>query len=211
PTVLVGRDGGMVLFARGTDNGLHHRWQTGTGGPWSGWTPLGGQLASDPAVVLSPNDALSVFARDPGGRVTHTWQHSSEEGYAWHEGWVDMEGATQGRPTVLVGRDGGMVLFARGTDGALHHRWQTGTGGPWSGWTPLGGQLTSDPAVVLNPSDDLSVFARDPGGRVTHTWQQGPEHGHAWHDTWVDMEGNLAPDPPETTTLTPAQADSVAP
>ncbi|MEU9874043.1 hypothetical protein AB0C87_40000 [Actinomadura sp. NPDC048021] len=195
PTVLVGRDGGMVLFARGTDGGLHHRWQTGTGGPWSGWTPLGGQLASDPAVVLSPNDALSVFARDPGGRVTHTWQHSSEEGYAWHEGWVDMEGAVVGRPTVLVGRDGGMVLFARGTDGGLHHRWQTGTGGPWSGWTPLGGQLTSDPAVVLNPSGDLSVFARDPGGRVTHTWQQGPEHGHAWHDTWVDMEGNLAPDP----------------
>ncbi|MCW8102487.1 hypothetical protein OOZ58_38965, partial [Streptomyces tauricus] len=109
--------------------------------------------------------------------------------------WVDMGGSTQGRPTVLVGRDGGMVLFARGTDNALHHRWQTGTGGPWSDWSPLGGHLTSDPAVVLNPSGDLSVFGRDPHGRVTHTWQRGPELGHAWHDTWVDMEGSLATDP----------------
>ncbi|MFL1900586.1 hypothetical protein OG288_16310 [Streptomyces tauricus] len=195
PTVLVGRDGGMVLFARGTDNALHHRWQTGTGGPWSDWSPLGGHLTSDPAVVLSPNRSLSVFARGPEGRITHTWQRGPELGHAWNDTWVDMGGSTQGRPTVLVGRDGGMVLFARGTDNALHHRWQTGTGGPWSDWSPLGGHLTSDPAVVLNPSGDLSVFGRDPHGRVTHTWQRGPELGHAWNDTWVDMEGSLATDP----------------
>ncbi|MEU3254775.1 hypothetical protein [Streptomyces sp. NPDC006997] len=196
PTALVGRDGGMVLFARGTDDALHHRWQTGTGGPWSDWSPLGGRLASDPAVLLSPNGALSVFARDPDGRVTHTWQHGPEHGHAWNESWADMGGSTEGRPTALVGRDGGMVLFARGTDKALHHRWQTGTGGPWSDWTPLHGRLTDDPAVVLNPSGDLSVFGRDPEGRVTHTWQRGPEHGHAWNDTWVDMGGNLAQDVP---------------
>ncbi|MFI9584743.1 hypothetical protein ACIHCQ_23525 [Streptomyces sp. NPDC052236] len=194
PTVLVGRDGGMVLFARGADNALHHRWQTGTGGPWSPWTPLHGRLASDPSVVLGPNGSLSVFARDPEGRVTHTWQLGPQHGHAWHDTWADMEGATQGRPSVLVGRDGGMVLFARGADNALHHRWQTGTGGPWSPWTPLHGQLSNDPAVVLNPNGSLSVFARDPNGHVTHTWQHGPEHGHNWHDTWADKEGNLTTD-----------------
>ncbi|XVQ14224.1 hypothetical protein ACQP1W_17270 [Spirillospora sp. CA-255316] len=198
PTLLVGRDGGMVVFVRGTDGQLHHRWQTGTGGPWSPWTPLGGQLTSDPAVVLSPNGALSVFARDPNGRLTHTWQHGPEHGHAWHHTWTDMEGNAEGRPTLLVGRDGGMVVFVRGTDGQLHHRWQTGTGGPWSPWTPLGGHITDDPAIVLNPHGSLSVFARDPNGRVTHTWQHGPEHGHAWHDTWVDMEGNIAPHTPAT-------------
>ncbi|MEU2794376.1 hypothetical protein [Streptomyces sp. NPDC007100] len=197
PTVLVGRDGGMVLFARGADEGLHHRWQTGTGGPWSAWTPLSGRLASDPAVVLSPNGALSVFARDPGGRVTHTWQRGPEQGYAWNDTWVDMEGSVQGRPAVLVGRDGGMVLFARGADDGLHHRWQTGTGGPWSAWSPLNGRLSGDPAVVLNPHGSLSAFGREANGHVTHTWQRGPEQGHAWNDTWVDMEGDLANDPPE--------------
>ncbi|WP_158819073.1 hypothetical protein [Streptomyces peucetius] len=209
----MGRDGGMVLFARGTDDALHHRWQTGTGGPWSAWTPLHGRFTSDPAVVLSPNGALSVFARDPGGRVTHTWQHGPEQGYAWNETWADMEGAVRGRPTVLVGRDGGMVLFARGTDDALHHRWQTGTGGPWSAWTPLHGRFTNDPAVVLNPNGALSVFARDPGGRVTHTWQHGPEQGHAWNDTWADMEGDLADDPPETgnTPASPSHKPTAAP
>ncbi|CAM5494162.1 putative protein OS=Streptomyces paromomycinus OX=92743 GN=GKJPGBOP_00778 PE=4 SV=1 [Streptomyces rimosus subsp. rimosus] len=204
PTVLVGRDGGMVLFARGADDALHHRWQTGTGGPWSAWTPLNGRLVSDPAVVLSPNGALSVFARDPDGRVTHTWQRGPEQGYAWNDTWADMEGAVRGRPTVLVGRDGGMVLFARGTDDALHHRWQTGTGGPWSAWTPLHGRLTNDPAVVLNPHGTLSAFGRGPDGRVTHTWQRGPEQGYAWNDTWADMEGNLADDPPEAEIACPA-------
>ncbi|MGA5406798.1 hypothetical protein ACPCSC_05975 [Streptomyces lavendulocolor] len=198
PAVVVGRDGGMVLFARGTDDALHHRWQTGTGGPWSAWTPLGGRLAGDPAVVLGPHGALSVFGRDPGGRVTHTWQRGPEQGFAWNESWVDMEGAVRGRPAVVVGRDGGMVLFARGTDDALHHRWQTGTGGPWSAWTPLHGRLTGEPAVVLGPHGPLSVFGRGPGGRVTHTWQRGPEQGYAWNDTWADMGGDLAGDPPET-------------
>ncbi|MFF8153405.1 hypothetical protein ACF05Y_42030, partial [Streptomyces rimosus] len=213
PVVVVGRDGGMVLFARGTDDALHHRWQTGTGGPWSAWTPLHGRFTSDPAVVLSPNGALSVFARDPDGRVTHTWQHGPEQGYAWNETWADMEGAVRGRPTVLVGRDGGMVLFARGTDDALHHRWQTGTGGPWSAWTPLHGRFTNDPAVVPNPNGALSVFARDPGGRVTHTWQHGPEQGHAWNDTWADMEGDLSDDPPETgnTPASPSHKPTAAP
>ncbi|GAA4100880.1 hypothetical protein [Actinomadura miaoliensis] len=198
PCLLVGRDGGMVVFARGSDDQLHHRWQTGTGGPWSGWAPLGGRLASDPAVVLSPNGALSVFARDPGGRLTHTWQRGPEHGHAWHGEWVDMEGDVQGRPCLLVGRDGGMVVFARGSDDQLHHRWQTGTGGPWSGWAPLGGRIVDDPSVVLNPSGDLSVFGLAPGGRVTHTWQRGPEHGHAWHDHWVDMEGDLTHDTTNT-------------
>jgi hypothetical protein len=109
-----------------------------------------------------------------------------------------MEGSMEGRPTLLVGRDGGMVVFTRGTDGGLHHRWQTGTGGPWSAWTPLGGRITDDPAVVLNPHGSLSVFGRAPAGRVTHTWQHGPEHGHAWNDHWVDMEGQLSHPTPAT-------------
>ncbi|MEU5402173.1 hypothetical protein ABZ348_23085 [Streptomyces sp. NPDC005963] len=206
PVVLVGRDGGMVLFGRGVDGGLHHRWQSGTGGPWSAWTPLHGRLAGDPSVVLSPNGSLSVFARDPGGRVTHTWQRGAEHGHAWNVGWVDMEGAVVGRPVVLVGRDGGMVLFGRGVDGGLHHRWQSGTGGPWSAWTPLHGRLTADPSVVLGPLGGLSAFGRDPEGRVTHTWQRGPEHGFAWNDRWVDMEGALAPD-----AVLPASAEATSP
>ncbi|MEU3542380.1 hypothetical protein [Streptomyces paromomycinus] len=206
PVALVGRDGGMVLFARGADDGLHHRWQTGVGGPWSAWVPLHGRLAGDPAVVLSPNGALSVFARDAGGRVTHTWQRGPEQEFAWNDRWVDMEGSVRGRPTVLVGRDGGMVLFARGADDGLHHRWQTGTGGPWSAWSPLHGHLSNDPAVVLNPHGSLSVFGRGPDGRVTHTWQRGPEQGHAWNDTWVDMEGNLSDDPPEAGAKADAKA-----
>ncbi len=63
-------------------------------------------------------------------------------------------------------------------------------------------RLSNDPAVVLNPHGSLSVFGRGPDGRVTHTWQRGPEQGHAWNATWVDMEGNLSDDPPEADTKT---------
>lgn len=103
-----------------------------------------------------------------------------------------------------------MVLFARGTDDGLHHRWQTGTGGPWSGWAPLHGRLVNDPAVVLNPHGSLSVFGRGPDGRVTHTWQRGPEQGHAWNDTWVDMEGNLSDDPPDAEADAETEAEAEA-
>ncbi|WP_344210188.1 hypothetical protein, partial [Actinomadura livida] len=92
PTALIGRDGGMVVFTQGTDGQLHHRWQTGTAGPWSTWTPLGGRIADDPAVVLNPSDDLSVFALDPGGHVTHTWQRGAGHGHAWNPAWVDMGG-----------------------------------------------------------------------------------------------------------------------
>jgi hypothetical protein len=206
PWALVGRYGKLAVFVRGDDGQLWHTWQSEAGEWAPDWVCLGGRLASDPSVVLSPNGSLSVFARDPEGRVTHTWQQGPEHGHSWHDTWADMEGATQGRPTTLIGRDGGMVLFARGTDNALHHRWQTGTGGPWSAWTPLHGQLSNDPAVVLNPNGALSVFARDPQGRVTHTWQHGPEQGHGWHDTWADMEGNLATDPADTIARLPREA-----
>jgi hypothetical protein len=209
PWALVGRSGKLVVFVRGADGALWHTWQSETGAWAAEWVSLGGSLASDPAVVLSPNGALSVFARDPRNRVTHTWQRGPEHGHAWNNTWTDMGGSVQGRPTALVGRDGGMVLFARATDNTLHHRWQTGTGGPWSQWSPLQGELTADPAVVLNPGGDLSVFGRDARGHVTHTWQRGPEHGHAWNDTWVDMEGNLAQDSAQDRAQDRAQ-DSVA-
>ncbi|MGW2530248.1 hypothetical protein ACWC10_24790, partial [Streptomyces sp. NPDC001595] len=65
PFALVGRYGKLVVFVRGADGALWHTWQSEAGAWAPDWVSLGGQLASDPAVVLSPNRALSVFARDP--------------------------------------------------------------------------------------------------------------------------------------------------
>ncbi|MFH9728881.1 NACHT domain-containing protein [Streptomyces sp. NPDC017260] len=73
----LGRADRPVLFARGTDGGPHHRWQTGTGGPWSGWSPLGGRLSADPAVVLNPSGDLSVFGRTPEVRMTPTCEQAA--------------------------------------------------------------------------------------------------------------------------------------
>ncbi|MFF6974860.1 hypothetical protein ACFZA8_26745, partial [Streptomyces tsukubensis] len=78
-------------------------WQTGTGGPWSDWSPLGGRLSADPSVVLGPGGDLSVFGRDPEGRTTHTWQTGPRNGHAWHGSWVDMGGTLAQDPDAELG------------------------------------------------------------------------------------------------------------
>jgi hypothetical protein len=62
------------VFARGPGNDLIYRWYNRN---WSGWESLGGNLASDPAVISWKPNRLDVFCdrRDPiapGDELTDT-------------------------------------------------------------------------------------------------------------------------------------------
>jgi hypothetical protein len=164
-------------------------------GPGERWVP---RVSVGVPSVVDTGNGMVIFGIDPGGGITHRWQNAP--GGAW-SAWTPLgrpaPGAL-GRPFPLVGRYGKLVVFVRGTDGALWHTWQSETGAWAPDWVSLGGHLTSDPAIVLSPNGALSIFARDPNGHLTHTWQQGPEHGHAWNDHWVDMEGQLSHPTPTT-------------
>lgn len=65
PSVGINADGRLEIFVRGTDNGLHHIWQTApSSNTWSPWSPLGGNLASGlVAPATNANGRLSVVVR----------------------------------------------------------------------------------------------------------------------------------------------------
>jgi hypothetical protein len=166
------------MFTRNSAKRLVHRWQTTCGGAWSNWVDLGGTLYSDPAVVVNPNGAMSVFAEGPNGDLVHTWQVAAGGGWA---GWVTMPGEKiNGRPAVVIGATGGMALFALGNvNRGVVHTWQSEAGGPWAPWVGLGGSPTSEPSAVRNPNGAISLFARDADGLMTHNWQSSG--GGAWN------------------------------
>jgi hypothetical protein len=64
PTVGINADGRLEVFIRGTDNQLHHIWQTApSGSTWSAWTPLGGGLTSGAAPAQNANGRVAVIVR----------------------------------------------------------------------------------------------------------------------------------------------------
>jgi hypothetical protein len=64
PTVGINSDGRLEIFIRGTDNQLHHIWQTApSSSTWSAWTPLGGGLTSGAAPAQNANGRVAVIVR----------------------------------------------------------------------------------------------------------------------------------------------------
>ena len=45
------------------------------------WQPLGGRLASDPAVGVNPDGRLEVFAVGQDGALQHIWQTAPGAGW----------------------------------------------------------------------------------------------------------------------------------
>jgi hypothetical protein len=70
PTVSSWAPGRLDVFARGTDNTLHHPFYDGN---WSGWESLGGGLSSDPAAVSWDHGRIDVFARGSDNALWHKW------------------------------------------------------------------------------------------------------------------------------------------
>jgi len=185
PSVGRNADGRLEVFARGTDNALHHIWQTSAGGGWSGWNSLGGALTSNTAVAINHDGRLEVFVRGTDDALHHNWQTSAGGGWS---GWNSLGGALIGNPVVAINHDGRLEVFVRGTDNALHHNWQTSAGGGWSGWNSLGGKITSDPSVGRNADGRLEVFARGTDNALHHNWQTSA--GGGWSG-WNSLGGAL--------------------
>jgi tyrosinase len=77
--------GRLVVFARGTDNNIWHRWQVTRNGNWSGWESVGappGGATSDPDAALNDPGGLVVFARGTDNSIWHAWQ-SKPDGNWW--------------------------------------------------------------------------------------------------------------------------------
>ena len=60
----------LDVFARGTNNGLHHLWYENN---WSNWEFLGGELGSDPDAVSWDKGRIDVFAKGLNNSLWHRW------------------------------------------------------------------------------------------------------------------------------------------
>ncbi|MFD9942879.1 matrixin family metalloprotease [Nonomuraea sp. NPDC059023] len=184
-------DGRLEVFVRGTDNAVHHNWQTSPGGGWSGWSSLGGVLQGRIAVGRNHDGRLEIFGRGTDGGLYHNWQTVPNGGWSgWHGlgGWIE-------DPEVAVNPDGRLEVFVRGSDSALHHIWQVTPGGGWSGWASLGGWI-DEPSVARNGDGRLEVFVRGLDNTVYHIWQVSP--GGGWSG-WSGLGGEMLEGPIATT------------
>lgn len=185
----------LDVVARGTDNGLWHRWRDGTN--WSGWEPLSGVLTSDPGVVSWGPGRLDIFVRGSDDGLWHKWW----DGTAW-SAWTPLGGILTSGPDVASWGPGRLDIVVRGTDNGLWHRWWDG--GAWSEWEPLGGVLSADPAVAAGGGNRLDVFVRGSDNGLWHRWSTGA----GWHD-WESLGGSLSSGP-DAATSGPGRIDVFA-
>ncbi|MEV4892013.1 matrixin family metalloprotease [Nonomuraea sp. NPDC055795] len=178
-------DGRLEVFVRGTDNAVHHNWQTSPGGGWSGWSSLGGVLQGRIAVGRNHDGRLEIFGRGTDGGLYHNWQTAPNSGWS---GWSGLGGWIED-PAVGSNADGRLEVFVRGTDGAVYHNWQVTPGGGWSGWSGLGGVIQGRIAVGRNHDGRLEIFGRGTDGGLYHNWQTAPNGGWSgWHGLggWIE-------------------------
>lgn len=138
----------IYVFARGTDGSVYWNTLSPTGSQsititdpstytMSGWTSLGGQLATNtgPSVCSWGPGRLDVFVQGTNGAMYQkVWN-----GSGWSN-WINLGGKLTSAPgATSTGNQVG--VFAAGTSGTIYYKhWN---GAAWSGWVNVGGTLLS--------------------------------------------------------------------
>jgi hypothetical protein len=117
---------------------------------------LGGQLASDPAVVQSSSCVIYIAARDNYNIIWMSVVDLAANTATWHS----LGGSSfQGKPSVAIARNGRVYIGARDTNGAF---WLIGyASGIFSPWTYIGGVLRTDPVLATSPDGSLYMVGID--------------------------------------------------
>jgi len=192
PAAILNEPGGLVVFARGTDNAIWHTWQDRINGDWHPWESLGGNWTSGPAAALYRDGRLNVFARGADNAIWTRWQTTPNGDWS---GWGSIGGVLTSDPAATLNEPGGLVVFARGTDNAIWHTWQDRINGDWHPWESLDGNLTGGPAAALYRDGRLNVFARGTDNAIWTRWQTTPNGD--WSG-WESIGGVLTSDPAAT-------------
>jgi hypothetical protein len=123
--------GRIDLFWRDDADALWHR--SFDGQAWAEPDPLGGTLASGPAVTAWAPDQLEVFAVFPDGQLWDRYW----DGESWHP-WESLGGelATGMTPAASSWGADRLDVFATGVDARTWHRWWDGE--RWVEWERLG-------------------------------------------------------------------------
>jgi 5-hydroxyisourate hydrolase-like protein (transthyretin family) len=130
--------GTIDVFVRGTNGGLYEKTTANNGTSWSGWIPLGGQLASGtgPAADARGLNSLDVFVQG----TDHVLYYTHWNGSTW-SAWTSLGGtlAAGSSPAATSPRSGQVDISVLGTGNVLWWKTTTNSGASWSGWMSVGG------------------------------------------------------------------------
>jgi hypothetical protein len=166
--VIANDDGRLELFGTDADNRTFHTWQVAPNSAWSGFTQLGDQPATAPAVGRNDDGRLELFSVDSTGALWHIWQVAPNS--AWSAPAVLGTGFA-GPPGLAATDDGRLTVFAVGADGALRGTAQTTPNGSWSSLVNVGSNTTGRPGIGINLDGRIEVFVRGTDHRLWHAWQ----------------------------------------
>lgn len=121
----------MSVFVVGTDRSLYTSWQVSAGSSkFASWVYLGGELASNPAVVRLCTGVMQVFAKGTDDALWTTWQTSP--GGHW-SAWRSLGGVIHSRPLVTLSNCDATVS-AIGDDGNTWAITRSSASASWGGW-----------------------------------------------------------------------------
>jgi 5-hydroxyisourate hydrolase-like protein (transthyretin family) len=177
--------GTIDVFVRGTNGGLYEKTTANNGTSWSGWIPLGGQLASGtgPAADARGLNSLDVFVQG----TDHVLYYTHWNG-AW-SAWKSLGGVLTSSPAATSPSTSVIDVFVSSTNGALWSVNSTNNGTTWNAWKSIGGQLASGtgPAADARGLNSLDVFVQGTDHVLYYThW-----NGSTW-SAWTSLGGTLA-------------------
>jgi 5-hydroxyisourate hydrolase-like protein (transthyretin family) len=191
PAATSPTSGAIDVFARGSNGSLYEKSTTNGGSSWTGWTSLGGQIASGTGPAASSSSGrLDVFVQGTDGAL---W-HKSNTGTDWSS-WQSLSGVLTSSPGATSPSSSVIDVFVRGSNGSIYQKSTTNGGGSWSGWTSLGGQAYSatGPAASSSGTSRIDLFVEGTNGSLYQkTWT-----GTSW-SSWQSLGGSLASSPAAT-------------
>lgn len=123
PAALLGPDGRLHLFIRGTNGALYTASRNVTSGAWSAFRSLGGGMLGTPAVAPRPGGGFVVVIQAPTG---YLYTRSSTAAGTW-SGWSRLAGTAATSPAITAGFSAGRLdLFVIGRTGGLYQNTYTG-------------------------------------------------------------------------------------
>lgn len=176
PAITSYFDGGVHIYARGTDDAIHQKYWDGR--EWHGWHWLGGVASSSPAVTSWYDGNIEVGVRGTDGAFYHKgWNPTGgvDRRGSWSE-WGRQGLQLASAPALSTERPGQLVVTAREGGEIKQHIYDNDA---WGGWTSLGdpdaaGEFLSPAAVIENAGGtSASMFVRDGDGVIRTSTTNG--------------------------------------
>lgn len=177
-------DNTLEAFVPGSTGDVYHNMQETPGGPWSGWSDLGGSGIGSLEAANNADGSLSVFGIGSNGDVWYASENAPEVGWSV---WTDLTGQTI-EPGFVVEQNLDGLLQIVGVDqaGNIWTNSQTANAS-WGTWTQIpGAYLDPRLAAARDLDGSLEIFGVARDGQIWRNQQQGP--GGAWNG-WSVMRG----------------------